>query len=156
MDEAQRLAASIVHRYLTLSRYQHRFGHMLRREYGVSGQQLAVLRYLVQGAPHSVHEIGDHLCVTAGTASPLLDRMERDGLVQRYRCSDDSRKVYIEPTEKGRDIAGRAPLGGIGSMRAHLPELPVEELWQIEKALTRLEEVARVNEDLLTRKGDMA
>lgn len=36
--------------------------------------------------------------------SGVLDRMERDGLVQRFRISTDQRKVIVEMAEKSREI----------------------------------------------------
>ena len=154
MDKAHELSASIVHRYLTLIRYQHRFGHMLRKRFKISGQQLAVLRYLIQQAPRSVSEISDFLYVRDATASPLLERMERDGYVRRYRCSEDSRKVLIEPTDEGREAVTTAPMTAIASMRAYLPDLPIEELEQMDRAISKLSEIARVNECLLRCEGD--
>ncbi|MBC7236152.1 MAG: MarR family transcriptional regulator [Chloroflexi bacterium] len=154
MDKARELAASIVHRYLLLSRYQHRFGHLLRKQYNITGQQLAVLRYLMQGAPRTVSEISEFLLISDATASPLLERMERDGFVRRYRSSEDNRKVLVEPTIKGQEIVAQAPMGAIACMRAHLPELPLEELERIDWALARLSEIARVDERLLHCEGD--
>jgi DNA-binding MarR family transcriptional regulator len=154
MERARDLAASIVHRYLTLSRYHHRFAHMIRRQYEISGQQLAVLRHLIEQGPRRVSEISQFLYISDATTSPLLERMERDGFVRRYRCSEDSRRVLVEPTQKGREISAQAPMGTIGRMRVYLPNLPVEELEEIDRALERLSEIACVDESLLRSEGE--
>ncbi|NLG51524.1 MAG: MarR family transcriptional regulator [Chloroflexi bacterium] len=149
MDKARELADSIVHRYLTLVRYQRYVSDVIRKEFEVSGRQLAVLRYLLQSSPRSVGEISALLYVRDATTSPLLERMERDGYVTRRRCSKDNRKVLIEPTDLGRELAQRAPLGTVAQMRVRLPELPVEELESIDAALRKLSEIADVDESLL-------
>ena len=152
MAQAHTLTQSIMHRYLTLWRYQHRLGHHIRKHFDISGQQLAVLRHLLDSGPHSVHEISHFLYISDATTSPLLERMEQAGYVVRRRSVEDSRKVLVEPTERGRELAKRAPMGVIGRLRAQLPDLPLEELQAIDEALEKLSAVARVGE-ILDRKG---
>ncbi len=149
MGRADELAGSIVHRYLALKRYVRHFSSYARKTYKISGRQLAVLRYLVGHSPCTVGEISRFLEVRNATASPLLERMERDGHVTRRRCRKDNRRVLVEPTESGRTIAARAPMGPIELMRVKLPELPLEELEEIDGALRKLSDVARVNASLL-------
>lgn len=161
MDKAHELAQSIVHRYLMLHRYQRHFGHLLRKKLDISGRQLAVLRYLVQSArdgtsSRTVSQISRFLYIRDGTTSPLLERMERAGLVRRTRCREDHRKVLIDLTDRGREIVARAPMGATARMRAYLPELPVEELEAMDRALEKLAEIAQVDEFVICRKEDIS
>lgn len=149
MSRARELAESIVHRYLTLLRFQRRNSERIRMSAGISGKQLAVLRHLVQEGPRTVGEISRFLYVRDATTSLLLDRMERDGYVARRRSTQDYRKVYVEPTELGRQITATAPTGTIWLLRTRLPELDPEELEQIDWALARLSEIADVDESEL-------
>ena len=149
MGIAQELAESIVHRFLTLMRYRHHVSNQLRKTMGISGRQLAVLRYLAEHGPRSVGEISSHLYVRDASTSSLLDRLERDGYVARTRCQEDNRRVYVHLTEAGREILAGAPLTPIALMRARLPELAVDELEIIDKALARLSEIAQVDESVL-------
>jgi DNA-binding MarR family transcriptional regulator len=142
------LVASIMHRFLTLMRYQHRFGHKLRKHLNISGRRLSVLRYLVETGQHTVGEISRFLYIRDATISPLLECMEENGYVRRHRCPDDNRKVLVESTEKGRDMVARAPMGPVWQMRTHLPDLSIEELEVIDKALSRLHEIAGLDETL--------
>ncbi|MCD6518519.1 MAG: MarR family transcriptional regulator [Anaerolineae bacterium] len=150
MGEVEELVQSIVQRLLTLMRYQHRYSHRVRDELHMSGRQLSILRYLVEMGPRSVGEISRRFHIRDGTTSPLLDRLEEQGYIQRRRCSHDNRRVLVEATEKGREIIGHAPLGAIDQLRAQLPDLPLEELQIIDQALQRLSEIALVDETLLT------
>ncbi|KMT58417.1 hypothetical protein X560_2243 [Listeria fleischmannii 1991] len=45
-------------------------------------------------------ELGEHLDLDSGTLTPLLKRMEQDGLVIRKRKRTDERVVLISLTEK--------------------------------------------------------
>jgi DNA-binding MarR family transcriptional regulator len=149
MTRSRELAESIVHRYLALVRYQRRKNEQIRTSADISGRQLAVLRHLVQEGPQTVGRISRFLCVRDATTSSLLDRMERDGYVVRRRSTDDCRKVYVEPTEQGRQVAATAPAGAIWLLRTRLPEQSPEELEQIDRALARLSEIAEVDEEKL-------
>jgi len=145
----QELAQSIVHRFLTLMRYRKYAASQIQKETNVSGRQLAVLRFLVEHNPSSVGEISAFLYVRDGTTSPLLDRMERDGLVKRQRCTQDARRVLVEPTPLGVELASKAPLSPVALMRAELPRMTVEDLQAIDAALERLSEIGRVDESVL-------
>jgi len=149
MEETSALAQSIVRRLLMLFRYQHRFAHQVQRDWGISGRQLSALRYLVQDGPHSVSEISRYLYIGDGTTSPMLERMENAGLVERRRCSKDARRVLVEATEKGRRLIEEAPLGLFGQLRQSLPQLPAEELAMLDAALERLMDLAQLDESLL-------
>lgn len=149
MNRADELSESIVHRYLTLVRYQRHVGDLIRRTFNISGRQLAVLRHLIQHGPCTVGQISQILYVRDATTSCLLDRMERDGYVTRRRSREDNRKVYVEPTEQGREVVARAPMGTIAVMRARLPEQPLEDLMLIDQALKKLSEIAEVDESVL-------
>ncbi len=145
MGYSQELADSIVHRYLSLVRYQRSRNQEIKREVGQSGRRLAILRCLLDESPRTVGQIGRYLYVSDATVSRILDDMETQGFVTRKRCTKDSRKVMVEPTEAGRQIVDRAPQSVVATMRALLPGLDVEELTRIDWALQRLAELVRVD-----------
>ena len=149
MGKADELAESIVHHYLTLVRYQRHVSEIIRRTTNISGRELAVLRYLVQQNPRSVKEISQFLYVREATSSPLLERMERDGYVTRRRSPDDNRRLLVEPTDLGREVVARAPMGTVTLMRVRLPMLPFEDLAAIDEALKKLSAIAEVDESVL-------
>ncbi|MHB0857434.1 MAG: MarR family winged helix-turn-helix transcriptional regulator [Anaerolineae bacterium] len=149
MDQERELAASIIHRFLSLVRHQRRYGALLSEVENITGRQMAVLQYLVQSGPQTVRDISRYLYVRDATMSPLLERMESAGLLTRHRSSVDSRKVIVEPTDRAREIVGRAPLGPIGLMRERLPRLTPEDLAVLDEALKTLSELADVHDEPL-------
>ncbi len=44
----------------------------------------------------------------SGTLTPLLKRLERDGLVARRRDPADERRVRVSLTQEGRDMSAHA------------------------------------------------
>ena len=144
MGDPQELTDSIVHRYLSLVRYQRSRNQEIKKDTGLSGRRLAILRCLLQESPRTVGQIGRYLYVSDATMSRILDDMETQGLVTRRRCTKDSRRVLAEPTEAGREVVDRAPQGVVALMRDQLPRLAVAELEKIDWALQRLEDLVEV------------
>ena len=60
-----------------------------------------VLLELERGGPLRPRDLQDRLLLAQYNLSRLLDRMESDGLVERERCSDDARCVWIAATKAG-------------------------------------------------------
>ena len=75
---------------------------------GVTYPQYVVLLVLWEGDGLPVHELGTRLALDSGTLTPLLKRLERQGLVERRRGSDDERLVRIHLTAAGRALRTRA------------------------------------------------
>jgi len=55
-----------------------------------------------------VSQLGERLSLDSGTLTPLLKRLEQNGLVSRLRDVADERRVHIHLTAAGRRLKGRA------------------------------------------------
>lgn len=49
-------------------------------------------------------ELCDHLYLACSTATDLIDRMERNGLIERQRDQNDRRVIRLKITERGQNI----------------------------------------------------
>lgn len=60
----------------------------------------------------SPHHVSMRLGISTGSASELLDRLERAGHIERHRSVDDRRRVTLTPTPQavGRVLTHLAPL----------------------------------------------
>ncbi len=70
--------------------------------------QYLVLLVLWESDARPVKEIGEALHLDYGTLSPLLKRLEANGLVSRARLPADERTVVVSLTEQGRAVRTRA------------------------------------------------
>lgn len=52
----------------------------------------------------TIKELGERLSLDTGTLTPLLKKMEADGLLSRRRSPQDERQVFIWLTAKGRQL----------------------------------------------------
>lgn len=81
--------------------------------------QYLVLMVLWETDQRTVGEIAERLLLNTNTITPLLKRMEAQGLIARRRADDDERKVIVALTEKGQALQAEA---------AKIPELFVSSL----------------------------
>ena len=70
--------------------------------------QYLVLLILWETDNVPVHEITEKLILNTNTVTPLLKRMEVQGLIRRIRSSGDERKVILQLTEKGMNLKSEA------------------------------------------------
>lgn len=71
-------------------------------------QYLVLLVLWEQDNGLTVNEISHKLILNTNTVTPLLKRMEQQGLVERKRSQDDERKVMITLTNAGKELRVKA------------------------------------------------
>ncbi len=80
----------------------------LLAELGLTYPQYVVLMALWQHGELSVGALGEAVSLDSGTLSPLLRKLDSQGLVRRARSANDDRSVLISLTPPGRALRKRA------------------------------------------------
>ena len=75
---------------------------------GLTYPQYLVMMVLWEQDQLTVSDIGERLFLDSATLTPLLKRMEAQGLVQRNRARSDERQVIISLTEEGNALRKEA------------------------------------------------
>ncbi|MFF0729410.1 MarR family winged helix-turn-helix transcriptional regulator [Streptomyces sp. NPDC004134] len=75
---------------------------------GVTYPQYLVLVALYENGPSLVKSLGAALHLDYGTLTPLLKRLEANGLVTRQRRADDERLVEVSLTPEGTELRRKA------------------------------------------------
>lgn len=90
---------------------------LITREYqpfldklGITYPQYLVLMILWEEDGLPVNDIAKKLILNTNTITPLLKRMEKEGLLKRQRSKEDERKVLVHLTEKGKQMQEQAAL----------------------------------------------
>ena len=80
----------------------------LYRPFGISAQQYNILRIL-RGAKDrmKMQDVKDRMIDRAPNATRLTDKLIAKGLVERARCEEDRRVVYVRITPQGLDLLGQ-------------------------------------------------
>ena len=123
----------------TNDQFLNRFGRLLR-EFGMTSSQYNVLRILRgEGQPMPCLEIASRMIQVVPAMTGLLDRLEKQRLVGRERCTEDRRIVYVTLTDKASRLLGSMDERVMNEHRALIGHLSRAEL----KELSRLLEKAR-------------
>jgi DNA-binding MarR family transcriptional regulator len=81
----------------------------LLAELGLTYPQYLVMLVLWSAdGPVSVGQLGERVHLDSGTLTPLLKRLEAQGMVERRRDAADERRVLISLTEQGAALQERA------------------------------------------------
>jgi DNA-binding MarR family transcriptional regulator len=75
---------------------------------GLTHPQYLVMLALWERSPRPLNDLAADLALEPATASPLVKRLEADGLVARQRSAQDERRLDITLTETGRALRDRA------------------------------------------------
>ncbi|WP_326798454.1 MarR family transcriptional regulator [Streptomyces sp. NBC_01808] len=75
---------------------------------GLTYPQYLVLVALYENGPSLVKSLGAALHLDYGTLTPLLKRLEANGLVTRQRRADDERLVEVSLTPEGTELRRKA------------------------------------------------
>ena len=116
---------------------------LITREYqplldalGLTYPQYLVLMILWEEDGLPVNDIARKLILKTNTVTPLLKRMEADGILQRQRSDQDERKVIVRLTDEGRELQEKA---------AQIPEALALKLLD---GPLELDDLRRLKEDL--------
>ena len=89
-------------RFYTVSRLLTQVYYPLLKSLGITYPQYLVLMVLWEADNQPVNDIAKRLLLNTNTITPLLKRMETDGLIKRKKDKVDGRKVIVTLTKKGK------------------------------------------------------
>ena len=94
-------------------------------------------------------ELGRLVHLDSGTLTPLLKRLEKQGLLSRVRPDSNERKLFLSLTDEGEALKDKAV--HVPSAMQGCIDLPKEELLELkyllDKALIRMESENKENKE---------
>ncbi len=118
-----------------------RLARELRQEtdgLGVTTRQATLLWQIRSRPGLSLRELAAEEGISPPAMSGHVDRLERAGLLERERSSDDRRRVGLELTADGRHALRRLRARRTTWLAGRLARLPDEERERVEQALPAL------------------
>lgn len=103
---------------------------------GITYPQYLVMMVLWETDSITVNEITHRLILNTNTVTPILKRMEAQGIITRQRSEEDERKVIVTLTPKGKQLqieAATIPEKMAASLVAS--NMKVEELQRLKDLL---------------------
>ena len=104
IKEEFKLDNQLCFRLYTASRLLTQAYHPLLSEYGLTYPQYLVLLVLWEKDAQPVNDIAKRLYLETNTVTPLLQRMENEGVLTRRKGEKDARQMIVSLTKKGKDL----------------------------------------------------
>jgi DNA-binding MarR family transcriptional regulator len=111
------------------------------REAGISPERVALLVAIKYSPGIGVRELATRERVSAPAMSNHVDRLERDGLVERTPSVDDRRRVGLSLTADGQRLLRKVRSRRTAWLATHLGHLTPEQLAAIDAAVGPLSEL---------------
>lgn len=105
---------------------------------GRTNAQVSILRHVARHGPLTVNEVAASARTGQSTASLVLTRLQRAGLVRRVPSREDRRRVLVEVTARGRALVRRAPRPATDQLIAALDALSERDAAAVARCLAPL------------------
>mgnify|MGYP001187602039 FL=1 len=90
--------------WVKLARASSTFGRLTGKDierYGLTQPQFGVFELLGHLGPLTIGEVGKKMLITGGCVTVIIDNVEKEGLVERIRSTEDRRVIKVQLTTKG-------------------------------------------------------
>ena len=104
IKEEFKLDNQLCFRLYTASRLLTQAYHPLLSEHGLTYPQYLVLLVLWEKDAQPVNDIAKRLYLETNTVTPLLQRMEKEGILTRAKGTQDARQMIVSLTRKGKEL----------------------------------------------------
>jgi len=114
---------------------------------GVTSAQLWALWELSKSPGLKVTELAKAMSIHHSTASNMLDKLAKKGLIMRERVSQDQRVVTVTLTQDGIELLNQVPSPPQGILQHALFDMPVNVLESLAKNLEVLVKEMKIKDD---------
>ncbi len=104
MEEKFKLENQLCFRLYTASRLITQAYYPILSKFGLTYPQYLALLVLWEKDERPVNDIARRLMLETNTVTPLLKRMEAEGVVTRGQGKKDARQMIVKLTKKGREL----------------------------------------------------
>ena len=104
IKEEFKLDNQLCFRLYTASRLLTQAYHPLLSEHGLTYPQYLVLLVLWEKDAQPVNDIARRLFLETNTVTPLLQRMEKEGILTRAKGKQDARQMIVSLTKAGKEL----------------------------------------------------
>lgn len=107
-------------------------------QYGLSGVQYGVLKYLADGTALTAVDLSRLLHYDTGSMTRMLDRLEEKSLLRRERGKEDRRVVYLRITPAARALLPKLRVAGARVLDRGLAGFSSHEIESLKGYLSRM------------------
>ena len=104
IKEEFKLDNQLCFRLYTASRLITQAYHPMLSQYGLTYPKYLVLLVLWEKDAQPVNDIAKRLYLETNTVTPLIQRMEKGGILTRTKGTKDARQMIVKLTKKGKGL----------------------------------------------------
>lgn len=109
------------------------------KPYGISPQQLNILRVLRTANDWvAMHKVNELLIIKSPNVTRLTDKLVTKSLIERNRSTEDRRVVYVQVTDKGRELLAQIDREHEGELSDYMDAFTPAEAIMMTKILKRI------------------
>jgi len=116
-------------------------GREILAEFEITPPQFDALLILIQSGVLTIGELGEKMYLACSTATDLVDRMERNGLVVRERDTSDRRVIRLKVLPRGHNMLAEVMAARKLYLRDVLERVSPDETQAMIVALKHLSEL---------------
>lgn len=142
--------AGVTQQIIELDRLIRHANHIIRRrgrdilqEFDITPPQFDALLVLRYGGNLTIGELGERMYLACSTATDLIDRMERNELVERVRDVNDRRAIRLHMTEKGHQMVQEVLAARHRYLANVLQDVSQENIEVMIKSMNQLEQLMK-------------
>lgn len=117
------------------------------RAFDLTNRQYHTLVHLAPGTRRNLTELADLLICDKSNVTGLVERLVRDGMLQRRRSRRDRRYLEVQLTEKSTVVREQAMQSHARSVQERFSGLTPEEIGTLESLLAKLASTLRTQLD---------
>lgn len=131
-------------RLRVIARAFNKYSKYLQEHHSITIPQIICLREVHEHGPLTLGALTRIVSLNNSTVSGIVDRLEKQELLQRVRTSSDRRQIHLQMTEKGvlflTDIPTPVPERFIEGMKHYSDEEVDRIVWAVDHLAELLEE----------------
>jgi DNA-binding MarR family transcriptional regulator len=105
-----------------------RYRQAVAEESGLGVTETQAISSLTVHGDRGQHELAADLGLSSGASTALVDRLERQGIAERYPHPTDRRRTYVRLTEQGQAVVHRSGEWLAAALRGVVPPAEVGKL----------------------------
>ncbi|WP_312096187.1 MarR family transcriptional regulator [Niallia sp.] len=118
-------------------------GREILSNYTMTPPQFVALQWLFEEGDMTIGELSNKMFLAFSTTTDLVDRMEKNQLVQRVKDPNDRRVVRIHLLEEGKRLIDEVIKKRQGYLQEVLNDYTTEDIEELKKNFMRLHQVMR-------------
>ncbi|WP_066365899.1 MarR family winged helix-turn-helix transcriptional regulator [Neobacillus fumarioli] len=118
-------------------------GRELLNDYKITPPQFVALQWLFEDGDMTIGELSNKMYLACSTTTDLVDRMEKNKLVERVKDTEDRRVVRIHLLEEGKRIIDEVIKKRQAYVEVILKDFTAEEIQHLQNNLEKMHQEMR-------------